>query len=93
MSLYGRDRGGRPNVGARRHICCVTGCKSWVLAHYFCCHQHRAIMGPELYEKADMVWRTKPFDNLAWGVVHKAINEHMQKSHEETQAMLGRQSE
>lgn len=79
-------------MGQRRHICCCEGCRSWVLAHYFCCHQHRAIMGPELYEEARAIWERKPFEAHAWGEVLAKINIKTMQAHRETQAMLGKTS-
>lgn len=77
-------------MSQKRHICVCTPCRAWVLGQYFCCAQHREIMGSALYEEANAVWNGKPFDKAAWGSVLARINTTLKLAREVTNATVSR---
>jgi hypothetical protein len=46
----------------RKHRCGSPGCGRFIEVHYFCCGQHRSILGFELNVRLQTDWRERQWD-------------------------------
>lgn len=44
------------------HRCGVPGCKRRIILHYFCCGQHRSLLGFDLSVRLQTAWRERGWD-------------------------------
>lgn len=47
---------------AQRHGCGSPGCTRRIIKHYFCCGQHRSLLGFDLSVRLQTDWRERQFD-------------------------------
>lgn len=49
-----------------RHNCGAPTCQRRIATHYFCCGQHRSLLGFELSVRTQTDWRERRWDKARW---------------------------